>query len=594
MGLALMSSTHTLPRWNLSAFFPGLDSAEFASAVRDVENKLSGLERKLDELENADQNTAIERFDEVAGAINEVSDDFRLIRGYVHGFVTTDSRNEAAQARQSELAKPAIRLSKISTRFTQWVGQIPKDKLLQHSAAARDHEFAIDKIKTEAEHLMSPPEEALASDLSETGGSSWSRLHGNFTSQLRIELMGETQPISALRNMAFDSNRENRKSAYEMELQAWEDNALVVAACYNAIKGETITLHEKRGWPSVLDHAILNTNIDRPTLEAMLSAAEDAFPVFRRYLQAKSRYLGNDGALPWFDLFAPVGEGDEWSYEQAKEFVTRHFHSYSPKMGRFAERAFEEDWIDVPPADGKRDGAFCMPVRHDESRILMNFKPAFGAVSTLAHELGHAYHNVCLSGRTALQRRTPMTLAETASIFCETIVKRAALRESSDQEALPILEASLQGATQIVVDISSRFRFEKASIEGRAKRELASRELCDLMLQAQKETYGDGLDQDALHPYMWAAKPHYYSYSSYYNYPYMFGMLFGLGLYKVYQDEPEGFPKRYDYLLSSTGMADAATLGERFGIDIQKKEFWAGSLQIIAEDVEKFERLTQK
>jgi oligoendopeptidase F len=239
---------------------------------------------------------------------------------------------------------------------------------------------------------------------------------------------------------------------------------------------------------------------------------------------------------------------------------------------------------------GKRDGAFCMPLRKDESRVLTNFKAAFGGVSTIAHELGHAYHNLNLASRTMLQRDTPMTLAETASIFCQTIVSQAALKQADAKEQMIILEESLQNSCQVVVDISSRFLFEQRLFERRQKRELSIDELNELMLQAQRETYGDGLDPNLLHPYMWASKPHYYS-STFYNYPYMFGLLFGLGLYARYRQDPEKFKAGYDDLLSSTGLGDAAELGARFGIDTRSPEFWRASLDVIRGEIKQFETL---
>jgi oligoendopeptidase F len=297
--------------------------------------------------------------------------------------------------------------------------------------------------------------------------------------------------------------------------------------------------------------------------------------------------------LAWYDMFAPVGTSTKvWPYEEATTFIVEQFGTYSERMSEFAARAFQEQWIDAEPRPGKRDGAFCSPLRKDESRVFTNYKPAFGGVSTLAHELGHAYHNLNLASRTMLQRSTPMTLAETASIFCETIIRQAALANADTQEQIAILEASLQGSCQIVVDITSRFLFEQRVFETRRQRELAVDELNALMLEAQRETYGDGLDQDLLHPYMWAMKPHYYSTGlSFYNYPYMFGLLFGLGLYARYQQDPEAFKASYDELLASTGLADAATLAERFNIDIRTTDFWRDSLSLVRADIDRFEQL---
>jgi oligoendopeptidase F len=281
-----------------------------------------------------------------------------------------------------------------------------------------------------------------------------------------------------------------------------------------------------------------------------------------------------------------------WDFAEAASFIVEQFGTYSPRLRDFAARAFQERWIDAEPRAGKRDGGFCMPVRRDESRIFLNYKPAFASVRTLAHELGHGYHNLNLAQRTMLQRGTPMILAETASIFCETIVREAALRQADAQEQLDILEGALQGACQVVVDITSRFLFEQQVFEQRRQRELSVDELNHLMLDAQRQTYGDGLDQAALHPYMWAVKGHYYSAGrSYYNFPYMFGLLFGLGLYARYRDDPEGFRRGYDDLLSSTGLADAVSLAAGFSIDIRTPAFWRASLDVICADIDRFERL---
>ncbi|MEP7200594.1 MAG: M3 family metallopeptidase, partial [Chloroflexota bacterium] len=307
---------------------------------------------------------------------------------------------------------------------------------------------------------------------------------------------------------------------------------------------------------------------------------------------AKARALGVP-SLAWYDLFAPVGQSaSEWSYADGMEFILTQFGTYSPRLRGLAARAFNEHWIDAEPRAGKSGGAFCMGLRADESRILSNYKPSFGEVSTLAHELGHAYHNLNLAPRAMLQRATPMTLAETASTFCQTIVQHAALQSVPASEQLMILEAALQDSCQVVVDITSRFDFEQQVFARRQQRDLSVAELNQLMLDAQRQTYGDGLDVNALHPFMWAAKGHYYG-ATFYNFPYMFGLLFGLGLYARYEAEPETFKAGYDKLLSLTGMEDAATLAKRFGFDIRSVDFWRGSLDVIKADIDKFEALVR-
>lgn len=584
-----------LPTWDLSAAFPSLDSQELNQAMEEVRRGIADFDVVLSNAEKSGSpldDRAVLAFEQVVGAYNELGRKVHGVSAYIHGTVAVDSRNDLALAKQSELDVALIPFSKAGTRFAAWLGTLPLEELLGRSQVAKDHEFALKNAQIQAKHLMSPAEEALAADLEPTSRGAWGKLHGNVSSQIdvEVELKGELQrmPMSMVRNLAYDPDREVRRVAYEAELRTWKHHEVPLAAALNGVKGTINTLSKKRGWESPLDAALFGANIDRQTLDAMLSAAREAFPDFRRYLKAKAKLL-RVPKLAFYDIFAPVGGAEKtWEYEEAESFVARQFHSYSDKLGGYAERSFRDRWIDAEPKPGKRDGAFCMWLLDDQSRILMNYKTSFGSVKTLAHELGHGYHNLCLANRTVMQRSTPMTLAETASIFCETIVQNAALKDADADEQLLILEGSLQGACQVTVDITSRFLFEQRVFEGREKRELSATEFCDAMLWAQKETYGDGLDETQLHPYMWAAKPHYYS-RSYYNFPYMYGLLFALGLYSQYLKDPESFKSRYDDLLSSTGLADAATLGARFGFDVRTVEFWRSSLDVIRKQIEQFE-----
>ncbi len=599
-----MTTTHALPHWDMTPVYPGLESPEFAQGFSHVVQDIADLAHLFDThhiMEQPPTSTddgVIHTFETVVERYNAVLDNIKTLGVYISCFVSTNSQDNLAQARLSELQQSQVLLSQLGTRFTAWIGSLDIDALIERSSLARDHAYMLQCAKVQAAHLMSPAEEVLAAELNVSGGSAWSKLHGNLTSQLTVgvEIEGQMQelPMSVIRNMAFHSDRTIRQRAYDAEIAGWKRVALPLAAALNSIKNEVNVLAQKRRWESSLDASLFANSIDRQTLDAMLTAARATFPEFRRYLRAKARALGLS-RLAWYDLFAPVGVDDkEWSFEDATTFITEQFATYSPKLANFAARAFRERWIDAEPRAGKRDGAYCTSLRGEESRVFTNYKPAFGAVSTLAHELGHGYHNLNLAHRTSLQGGHPMTLAETASIFCETIICQAALQKANTQEQIAILEESLQGACQVVVDITSRFLFEQRLFEKRKQRELSIDEINNLMLEAQHETYGDGLDESTFHPYMWAVKLHYYSTGrSFYNYPYMFGLLFGLGLYARYQQDPEAFKQGYDDLLSSTGMADAATLAARFGIDLRSEAFWHSSLDIISRDVDRFEVLTQ-
>ena len=320
---------------------------------------------------------------------------------------------------------------------------------------------------------------------------------------------------------------------------------------------------------------------------------KDSFPMWRKYFKAKAARFGTQ-KLPWWNIYAPVGESKtNYSFNEAREFILTHFNGFSPDLGAFAKRAFEHNWIDAEQRDGKRGGAFCMDVPGvGESRIMCNFDGSLDQVSTLAHELGHGFHNDCAvkAGKTELQKNTPMTLAETASIMCETIVTNAAIKGiTNPQEELAILETQLIGEAQVIVDIYSRYLFETEVFKRREKSELNADELCEIMLDAQKATFGDGLDEKYLQQWMWTWKPHYYSTAlSFYNFPYAFGLLFATGLYAIYQQRGAAFVADYKNLLASTGEASAADLAARFGIDLRSKAFWQGSLKIMEARVERY------
>lgn len=599
-----MSTTKALPHWDMTVVYPGLDSPEFEQGFALFAEHVATLIQLFDTHEVQAQPASeltrekISTFETVTTQLNAMLAESTTLNAYIACFVNTNTQDTLAQARYSEFQQHSARLALLRTRYTAWIGSLHVEALLERSALAREHAYMLHKSSLQAKHLLSPAEEALVSELELSSGSAWRKLHSDTTSQIvvPVEIKGEQRklPMSMVRNLAYDVDREVRRVGYEAELAGWKQAAIPLAAAMNGIKGQVITLARHRGWESPLDASLFQANIDRETLEAMLTAARESFPDFRRYMHAKARILGLE-KLAWYDIFAPVGPKQKvWDYTEASAFIVEKFGSYSPRLADFAARAFRENWIDAEPRAGKVDGAYCTPLRKDESRVLANFKPSFNGVSTLAHELGHGYHNLNLAPRTVLQKATPMTLAETASIFCETIIRHAALERADAQERIAILEASIQGSCQVVVDISSRFLFESRTFERRKQRNLAIDEFNALMVEAQQETYGDGLDEKLLHPYMWAMKPHYYSTGlSFYNYPYMFGLLFGLGLYARYQNDPAAFRTGYDDLLSSTGQGDAATLATRFGIDLRSIDFWRASLDLVRQDIDLFEKLTQ-
>jgi pepF/M3 family oligoendopeptidase len=599
--------TISAPRWDLSNVYPSLESKEFKAAVEDYKKQVAALEKFFkNKLNKADAKTKAKELAPLVGkAINQINSIQTLsatIVPFIYSFVTTDSRNKLAMKSLSEFEQASLPMTQLMTRFTAWLGRIaPKlDKVIAGNRSAAEHTFMLKEAAEQSKYLMSAAEEALAAEMSLSGGNAFSKLQGTVTSQLSVdfEMDGKTEklPMPALINLRSHPDEATRRRAYEAENKAWDEIKETLAACMNGVKGEANTLNKKRGRKDAIHSSLDIARMDRKSLDAMLSAIKDSFPMFRKYFHAKAKKVGKE-KLAWWDVFAPVGKTDKvYSFEEAREFILQNFGKFSPELEAFAKRAFDNCWIDAEQRDGKRGGAFCMEVQGlKESRILCNFDGSLDQVSTLAHELGHAFHNECAykANKTYLQQSTPMTLAETASTMCETIVTEAVLASTIDpQEELAVLEAQIQGASQVTVDIYSRFLFEKEVFERRANAELSADDFNDIMERAQKETYGDGLDEQYLQKFMWTWKPHYYSPDlSFYNYPYAFGLLFATGLYAIYKQRGESFVDDYKNLLASTGEETAAKLAKRFGIDITRRKFWDDSLAIIGERIERYAEL---
>ncbi len=590
-----------LPRWSVRDLHDSLTSRSFQAAV---ERATADTDRLLAAFDDHDVRAIGPRpvtaddgrvADEIIGGYNDVLGQTELLYAYVYATVATDSRDEQAQSLLSELVIADARLRPLLARLADWVDALGADALGTVSDVAREHAGPLLRLAERAAHQMGEHEEALYAELSTTGSGAWARLQRDVTSQLTATVAlpdGDVDmPMAAVRGLATHGDPRVRRAAYDAELLAWPSVAVPCAAALNAIKGEANIVNRRRRWDSPLDASLYANAVSRPTFAAMQAAMIDALPDFRRWLRTKARLHGHTGGLPWWDLFAPLPFAPaELSWDDGLEVVRGAFVAYSDRLGGLVDRALEESWIDAGPRDGKSGGAFCMPFLGDRSLVLLNWSGSVESAQTTAHELGHAYHNTTLAARTPLQRRLPMALAETASIFCETLVVDAGLARLEGAERLALLDVDLQSAVQVVVDIHSRFVFETEVFARRQRRTLGVGELDDLMRQAQADAYGDGLDQSTAHPQMWVLKPHYYG-SHFYNWPYAYGLLFGLGLFARYHDDPERFRAGYDDLLSRAGMETAEQLGAAFGLDVTDEAFWTASLDVLRDRMAEYERL---
>lgn len=480
--------------------------------------------------------------------------------------------------------------------FQDWASKLPElMALVASDETLRQYSYLFEKIAENSRYLLPGKGEEIMAKMSLSGGDAWSELQQYLTSTVPVSYRGETTNLSQIRNLAYDPDPQVRREAYEAELKCYERIRDAVAYALNSIKLETISDCQLRGYASPLERTLKHSHMEKATLDAMLAAMDEYLPKFWQYLKAKAKLLGHANGLPWYDLFAPVGKSaTKFTAQDAREYLVTLFAGFDQELSDMVARAFDDAWIDFYPRDGKAGGAFCAGVECiGQSRILTNFDGAFGDVVTLAHELGHAFHNQCIRDHRPLNHDYSMPVAETASTFNECVVMAAAIRDAKDpREQMALIESQLQDATQIICDIYSRYRFETMVLENRQAQFMNADTLCDFMLTAQKQSYGDGLDQSSLHPYMWVCKSHYYG-PTFYNFPYAFGGLFARGLYAQYEKEGAAFVPKYKKLLYTTTVASAEDTAKVAGIDLTDKAFWCDALQTIAEQIDLFCQLAE-
>ena len=587
--------------WNLDALYKGFDDPQFLEDLKKCEG-ITKRYQSLIETHLTHHNNEVESIEAFLTALVDDVTILRRIGAFGHLSFTTNSKSKEALMTKSKVLKFDSMLTEPRVVFKIWLKEITSlESLASKSKLIHEHRFFLEELIASTAHMMSPKEEILASKLGATGASAWETLQSKASSQLAydVPLPEGTQqmPIMAIRNLAFSGDRALRKIGYETELKAYETHAEVSAAALNGIKGEVLTLSALRKFESPLDETLFNSRMTRKTLDMMLQTMEKFLPEFRRYMKAKSKLLGNDGPMPFYDMFAPVSESDQsYTIAEARNFIVTYFADFSSDLSKFADKCFEEQWIDFEPRAGKVGGAFCSNIPSiNQSRVLLNFTGKLKNVLTIAHELGHAFHGDRIMSESILNTSYPMPLAETASIFCETIVRNAVLKNADDDLKLSILENSLSSATQVIVDILSRYYFETAVFEERKDHPLSVAELKELMINAQKRAYGDGLDENYLHPFMWLNKNHYYyATRNFYNFPYAFGLLFATGLYAKYLTDPAQFLPKYDEMLKATGKMNIVEVCAIMDINPEDEAFWTSSLEKIKEDVDSFEAIVEQ
>lgn len=581
--------------WNMDALYTGVEDESFKrdmQSFKEAVEQINTLAAKCGVISDK------ELVREYLTAEESLSDLAEKLFCYMSLRASVNSSDTEAVAYMGRLHSMFSAMSGASAVLQAYIGKIDcLDEIIESDSFIGEFAYYLRTMRDDAQHLLGGKEEEIMSKYNISGGSAWSDLRDHLTSTVKVEYNGTVTNLSDIRNMAYEDDPEVRRTAYEAEMASYEKIKDSVAFALNSIKMQAITEAELRGFDSPMAKVLHYSRLKPATLDALLGAMVEYMPHFRRYLRALGKLLGHENGLPWYDLFAPAGNDDSrYTPEDARKYLAEVFKGFDGELAAMVDRAFAEDWIDFFPADGKRGGAFCMGLHSiQQSRVLTNFGGRFTDVMTLAHELGHAFHNYCIKDHRALNTDYSMPVAETASNFNEVLTMDYALSHAETRaQRLALLGGKLSDTTQIICDIYSRYLFEKSVIDSREDGFMFPDKLCELMLDAQKQAYGDGLGPNCLHKYMWICKSHYYSAGlSFYNWPYAFGGLFAQGLFAKYKEQGESFVPLYKKLLHATTVNSVEDTALIAGIDLTDPDFWRKGLDYFVGLIDEFVELTE-
>ena len=582
--------------WSLDIFYKGIDDPALEADVKKLEDNIALYKSTIASLTPDYPARSLRAIIDIKENTTVL---VRKIAGYCSLRRSANSKDSEVSALMTRIQMLLAGTAKENVAFEKYVGAIEDlDAVLNSDEVLAQYKFYFGEVKASVSHNLSDEAEDVFARLNISGGRAWGDLFSYLTATVEVDYKGEVTTLSAIRGLAESDDKETRKSAYEAEIAAYKKIKDPIAFALNSIKAQVNTEAELRGYENPLAMTLEHSRMKKETLDAMLEAMREYMPKFRKYLRHKAELLGYENGLPWYEIFAPMGKagGKTFTAEESHAYLVEHFESFAPDLAEMVDEAFKNDWIDFYPRAGKVGGAFCSNLPFlKQSRVLTNFSGSFGSVVTLAHELGHAYHGLMIQDHRPLNTGYTMPVAETASNFNELIIVNDAIAKSEGEEKIQLIESQLQDCTQIIVDIYSRFLFEDEVIRRRKNTFLFAKDLEEIMINAQKEAYGDGLDPDTLHPYMWCCKSHYFSAGlSYYNFPYAFGGLFSRGLYAKYLEEGESFLPKYRALLKATTVESVENVAHIAGIDLTNPDFWRKSLDVIAEKIDEFIAETSK
>lgn len=598
----MTTTTYSLT-WDLDVFFKdGSQSEEFNTFLQQVKTEIHSFEA---EVENWDYSAVLNEKNEFLHLLKSLQTNAQMLSqagAFVSCLQAQNTQDSKANELRGMVATYRAQLNTILTNFDDKLKSIKEDvwNELLKIEEIKELEFVLNERRQLAKEKLPKEQEALLNALSVDGYHGWGELYDTLVSHVKVpfEENGEKKELSVgqAHNKFSNPDRNVRANVFHNWEKAWNKQADMFAATLNHLAGFRLSIYEQRGWDQVLKEPLSYNRMQKETLDSMWNVISEYKKPLTEYLKRKAELLGVE-KLSWYDLDAPIGKvNSQFSYQEGAEFIIEHFSKFGDKLADFTQKAFEDSWIEAEDRAGKRPGGFCtsFPLS-GQSRIFMTYSGTPSNVSTLAHELGHAFHSYALKDVHPLKRGYAMNVAETASTFAEMIVADASVKNAkSEDEKLTLLEDKVQRSVALLMNIHARFLFETRFYEERKKGIVGKERLNELMLEAQKEAYGDALHE--YHPLFWASKLHFFITGvPFYNFPYTFGYLFSLGIYAKAQKEGKGYEEKYMALLRDTGSMQVEELAKKhLNVDLTQRDFWEEGVKLCMKDVEEFLEATKK
>ncbi|MBP1994676.1 M3 family oligoendopeptidase [Paenibacillus eucommiae] len=588
-------------KWELESIFPGgSESQVFLKFVEKLEEDITEVTNTVHRMGSTLGDHSV-----LIGFLRDIQNLMLRTKhasSFTYCMTSQDVTDQKAKSLHGRSKQNEANLQILLFKFAEKISEIHPEQWqeLVSISEIRPIRFPLDEMRQQVIERLPSSQEELIDDFAVEGYHSWMSLYTALIRRMRIpfEQEGKTECFSVerLEGVFFSSNRQEREQAFFSYSEAFRENEEVFSSILNNLAGFRLKMYKHRGWNSVLKESLGLNRMSQPTLESMWEAVASSREKFSHYFKRKAELMGID-KMSWFDFQTSISDASSiLNFTDGVNFILERFRGFSPKMAEFAAKAFEEKWVEAENRPQKSPMGFHtgFPLIK-QSRI---FKTYFGTaqnIATLAHELGHGYHQYIISDMPPLAQKYGLNLAETASIFSELLVMNGFIEmETSKSEQIALLDSKIKMNAEYFFNVYTCYLFEEKFYAERKAGPLSPHRLNELMIEAQKAAYGDVFE--TYNAYFWASKFHLYiTKSSFFNFPYTFGFLFSSGIYAKSLEEGKGFEVTYENLLrESASMTVEELAAKHLGVDLREAEFWENAVRLVMSDIDKFLELTEK